>query len=229
MLKRRLLDKVRKDPETGCWRWLGMKGTDGHPRISRNGRLRSARRAAFEEWMGPIAPGHVLDELCGHKFVPTMDEPWQRRLDGVIWPCIRPDHHDPVTKGEQGRRRSLRVRVAAGDGEAKKVLAKLPRAPRGAFRRRIEAADRDSTRYLAEVLARLARMMGKGPQQIAAACAEADALMLEPAAMANKRGARELSEMVARAGAGGRPTRAWKKVSEAAIYVFMDAAQMKGG
>lgn len=214
MLKRRLLDKVRKTPETGCWRWRGMKGTDGHPRISQNGRLRSARRAAFEEWMGPIAAGHVLDELC--------------KPDSVD-PCIRPDHHDPVTKGEQGRRRSLRARAAEGDAEAKKLLAKLPRAPRGAFRRRIEAADRDSTRYLAEVLARSARMMGKGPQQIAAACAEADALMLEPAALANKRGAREIAEMVSRAGPGGRPTRAWKKVSEAAIYVFMDAAQMKGG
>lgn len=68
--------------DDNCWLWTGP--TDGHG-YGRAGRVR-AHRFSYELLVGPIPDGLVLDHLCR---VPL---------------CVRPDHLEPVTDGENTRR-----------------------------------------------------------------------------------------------------------------------------
>lgn len=82
--------------ETPCWVW---QGRDPHGRryatIRINGRLTYAHRHIYEKHEGPIPHGLTLDHLC------------------EIKPCVRPSHLQPVTLGENSRRRWERQRLRA--------------------------------------------------------------------------------------------------------------------
>lgn len=74
----------------GCWLWLGAVNEHGYGRRSDR---RSAPRVALEEFLGQELPANVFpDHFC------------RRRR------CIRPQHLDPVTQGENERRKSARYR-----------------------------------------------------------------------------------------------------------------------
>lgn len=79
------MSKVAPCPVTGCWFWLGMLGADGYGSVwiggtrANGGRLFRAHRASYEEFVGPIPEGMVLDHLCRQRS------------------CINPDHLQPVT------------------------------------------------------------------------------------------------------------------------------------
>lgn len=84
-LKDKLLARVQK-AEHGCWDWTGFKDREGRGRFYVRGRQQFAYRIAYEEWVGPIPEGLVLDHLCQN---PT---------------CINPKHLEPVTAGENTTR-----------------------------------------------------------------------------------------------------------------------------
>lgn len=76
--------KVDKNHITGCWVWVGHK-RDGYGVFSYGGRggVRiNAHRYAYQEIIGEIPNGLVLDHLC-------------RQRD-----CVNPDHLEPVTRKE---------------------------------------------------------------------------------------------------------------------------------
>lgn len=75
----------RVDPDTGCWLWLGCKSPLGYGYVKRSGH-RAAHRLYYTEHVGPIPDGLVLDHLCRN---PS---------------CVNPDHLEPVTNAENGRR-----------------------------------------------------------------------------------------------------------------------------
>lgn len=64
--------------ETECWAWLGNKNADDYGRLSvwRHGSYRKllAHRVSYEEFVGPIPPGHDIDHKCQNEW------------------CIKPDH-----------------------------------------------------------------------------------------------------------------------------------------
>lgn len=68
-IQRKLLEKVQYVPETDCWKWVG-KINCKTPYL----RNESARRVAFEAFIGPIASGDQLSPGC------SMDE------------CVNPSH-----------------------------------------------------------------------------------------------------------------------------------------
>ena len=76
-----------------CWEWTGAHWTDGYGcfRLA-NKRLVPAHRIVYELEIGPIAPGLVLDHICGNKS------------------CVNPAHLEPVTHGENMRRRTTYLR-----------------------------------------------------------------------------------------------------------------------
>lgn len=95
--------KIKPQPD-GCWLWVASQRPDGYGQIwirfapgPHGRRLESAHRAVFEELVGPIPAGLVIDHLC------------RVRL------CVNPDHLEPVTQREN---------LIRGEGFAAKNAAK---------------------------------------------------------------------------------------------------------
>lgn len=87
----RIIERTSIDPATGCWNWLGGTNGAGYGRIGvtreHKVHLRMfTHRAAYEEWIGPIPEGLVLDHLCRNTI------------------CCNPAHLEPVTQEENVRR-----------------------------------------------------------------------------------------------------------------------------
>lgn len=80
---------IREDDrgyETPCWIWPLAPKSTGYGLWRRQGDSRLAHRVAYERAVGPIPPGLEIDHLCRVKV------------------CVRPDHLEPVTHAENGRR-----------------------------------------------------------------------------------------------------------------------------
>ncbi len=87
----RFLEKVRVNPETGCWDWQGARSTrvngeTTYGNLKLNGRTVSAHQFAYETLIGPVPIGYELDHLCQNKG------------------CANPVHQEPVTHAENVRR-----------------------------------------------------------------------------------------------------------------------------
>lgn len=80
----RLVDRMRLEGE--CWIYTGNQTPDGYGHISVDNRVQPVHRVAYEELVGAIPAGLVLDHLC-------------RRP-----PCFNPDHLEPVTQRTNVRR-----------------------------------------------------------------------------------------------------------------------------
>ncbi len=74
---------IQVDHELGCWLWAGDRSSDGYGLIGRQ----QAHRVVYQERVGAIPEGLVLDHLC-------------RRPA-----CVAPHHLEPVTKAENERRK----------------------------------------------------------------------------------------------------------------------------
>lgn len=71
--KERFLEKIKKDPITGCWEWTASK-RNGYGRIGVDGKHLSAHRLSYQLFVGPIKSGLVICHKC--------DNPG----------CVNPDH-----------------------------------------------------------------------------------------------------------------------------------------
>lgn len=78
------------DPVRGCWLWQRGKNAAGYGYFGASGRNHRAHRWAYEQHIGPIPDGLVLDHLCRVKN------------------CVNPAHLEPVTTGENKRRGNQR-------------------------------------------------------------------------------------------------------------------------
>lgn len=56
----RLLSGLLRVPETGCWEWQRSRNEKGYAQISRRNQRVLVHRAMYEEFIGPIPPGHVV-------------------------------------------------------------------------------------------------------------------------------------------------------------------------
>lgn len=91
----RLMAKVALRPSSACWWWQGhVSRTTGYGQASSNGRVTTAHRAFYEQFVGPIPAGMHLDHICRNR------------------QCVKPAHLEPVTQGENNRR-SWAARKAA--------------------------------------------------------------------------------------------------------------------
>ena len=75
---------ARADRSGDCWLWTGSLNSSGY----------GPHRALWELLNGPVPEGLDLDHLCNVRH------------------CIRPDHLEPVTRAENGRRARERRAVA---------------------------------------------------------------------------------------------------------------------
>lgn len=89
-----ILDRITVDPTSGCWVWT---------RSTKNGwafyRGNAAYRLSWQAFVGPIPRGLQIDHVCRN-----------RR-------CVRPhpDHLEPVTKAENGRRARAYIQKHPGE------------------------------------------------------------------------------------------------------------------
>jgi hypothetical protein len=74
------------DEETGCWIWQRHTDKLGYGYLRRDGRRQGAYRWLYEQLVGPVPDGLVLDHLCER---PS---------------CVNPAHLEPVTRKENLRR-----------------------------------------------------------------------------------------------------------------------------
>lgn len=75
-----------KTTASGCWEWTAASERLGYGVITVLGKTVRAHRYVYENVVGPIPDGLVLDHLCRNP------------------PCVNPDHLDPVTQAENMRR-----------------------------------------------------------------------------------------------------------------------------
>ncbi len=89
--------KVQKT-ET-CWLWTGHCTAGGYGTFSLERRSVFAHRFAYELVVGPIPEGLTLDHRCHNedRSCPAGDGCLHRR-------CVRPDHLEPATMGQNVRR-----------------------------------------------------------------------------------------------------------------------------
>jgi len=69
----------------GCWQWRVLN-SEGYGTFRVDGAKKKAHRVLYELMVGPIPEGLDLDHLCRNRG------------------CVRPDHLEPVTRGENQRR-----------------------------------------------------------------------------------------------------------------------------
>lgn len=79
-------DRFRKryvvGESTGCWEWTGSLSRKGYAPFYVGGKNRAAHRFSYEQEVGPIPDGLVLDHLCRNR------------------KCVNPAHLEPVTAAE---------------------------------------------------------------------------------------------------------------------------------
>lgn len=87
----------------GCWEWLGTRNADGYGIVCVGESRQRAHRVAYEQYVGPIPDGLVIDHLCSNRA------------------CINPKHLEPVAQAENARRGASgrdRTRTECKNGHA---------------------------------------------------------------------------------------------------------------
>lgn len=85
-------EKVKRDPETGCWNWQGTKDYNGYGRARWLGKMVKAYRLSYWINVGPFPDELTMDHLCRNRH------------------CVNPAHLEPVTH-QENMRRALSSRV----------------------------------------------------------------------------------------------------------------------
>lgn len=140
-----------------CTVWIGATNNKGYGVLTINGERHLAHRVAYEAEYGPIPDGMVLDHVCR------------------VRNCVRPDHLEVVTVGENNRRgrRAAQVGERCGRGHLIASMEDLYQRPNGVTECRecIRKAKRDQRAFggVTDGLVRQARAVRSDLDAIATA------------------------------------------------------------
>jgi hypothetical protein len=65
-LEKRLLRRIVKRENNGCWMWTGSRTSHGYGNIVVSGKLCMVHRLAHKLWVGPIPQGYWVRHRCGN-------------------------------------------------------------------------------------------------------------------------------------------------------------------
>ena len=82
----RILNNIERIPISGCWIYLGQLNRNGYGTFLIKRKRKMVQRYVYENLVGPIPEGYVLDHLCRVRC------------------CCNPAHLEPVTVQENTRR-----------------------------------------------------------------------------------------------------------------------------
>jgi hypothetical protein len=94
-LEARILERVSKNDETGCWIWTGYLDADGYGQISDKCKTVRVHKIMYEIKNGPIPIGLLAGHLCDDKY--PIDSIENRK-------CCNPNHISPMTNKENIQR-----------------------------------------------------------------------------------------------------------------------------
>lgn len=119
--RRRGVRELWLPDRNGCWMWQLSTNDRGYGLAWDGSKLVKAHRLVYEQEVGPIPEGKVLDHRC------------------FVLACVNPEHMEPIEQAEnirRGRQRQARAidyltsegfSVAVGDDEARRVLREIGR------------------------------------------------------------------------------------------------------
>lgn len=104
----RFIEKINRNPETGCWEWTGWVNNWGYGFFRRGeGKSRLAHRASYELFCGEIPEGlHVLHKCDNPK-------------------CVKPSHLFVGTELDNKRDMVEKKRQAYGERNGKSKLTQM--------------------------------------------------------------------------------------------------------
>jgi hypothetical protein len=98
--RKRFMDKVNVNPETGCWEWTASTSSGGYGMFALSRTQFMAHRVSYELHIGLIPEGLTLDHTCHDPKVCHPEDhnacPHRR--------CVNPEHLEPITMKENARR-----------------------------------------------------------------------------------------------------------------------------
>lgn len=81
-VEERFWEKVDKNGPNGCWMWTASQNGVGYGQFWTGERIIVSHRWSYEQLVGPIPNGLVIDHLCRNRA------------------CVNPEHLEPVTHRE---------------------------------------------------------------------------------------------------------------------------------
>lgn len=108
-MEQRIWDNIEQTD--GCWLWTAALD-EGYGVATVGRKTKRAHRLVYEELVGPIPKGLVIDHLCHAEdsSCPGGSSCLHRR-------CVRPAHLEPVTRSENLRRMPPHIREAQRQGQ----------------------------------------------------------------------------------------------------------------
>ena len=118
----RIESRLRADPVTGCWLWVGATNRKGYGKVAYEGRDRLVHCVVYEVLVGPIPDGLQLDHLCRTKACanPAHLEPVTNRVNGERW-------SESITHCPAGHERNDKNTHVETDGSRKCRICHLAR------------------------------------------------------------------------------------------------------
>lgn len=91
-IRNKIMRRVKVDPETGCWIWLGPTSGEngrgaGYPRMHLRGQTCAVHRVMYVNEFGYVPGKRQIDHTCRNRL------------------CVNPHHLEEVTHKENCRRR----------------------------------------------------------------------------------------------------------------------------